>query len=372
MKVIVLHPPMYPVNHRFYNLLSKRLDLIVYQFGDRPEFHTEWTSVRIRQNGNGYKLKIFGKGPANFKKLSSHSFVKDIVREKPDIVLSIAFWLPSFYVSILKTFCSFKFIILTNMISATEKNISKRKRIFRNIIARKVDIFISASNLTNDYLLKEFPKNEVIQSIQTIDVNNWERMFSALPDKIELINRLKIPKAKSIMLGVGNFIEKKNWKSVLRAMINQENVLFILIGSGSQESEYEEIIKRNKLGNKVYILGKKEGKKLLEYFKISDFLIFPSHYDQFGFVVQEALTSGLPVICSKNTGASNLITEGENGYIIDPEKDLTDSIKKMTLNIKYLRLKAHLSISSKNLENRANEFETIFRKVTFQSKNKLP
>ena len=58
MKIIVLHPPMYPVNHEFYNLLGRYTDLIVYQFGEHPVHHTKWISVKIRQGKIYYKLKI--------------------------------------------------------------------------------------------------------------------------------------------------------------------------------------------------------------------------------------------------------------------------------------------------------------------------
>ena len=62
MKVIVVHPPMYPVNHEFYNLLAQKIELIVYQIGEHPVHHTTWTSSIIRKDKVNYRLKIFGKG----------------------------------------------------------------------------------------------------------------------------------------------------------------------------------------------------------------------------------------------------------------------------------------------------------------------
>lgn len=44
--------------------------------------------------------------------------------------------------------------------------------------------------------------------------------------------------------------------------------------------------------------------------------IFPSIKDGFSFVVAEAMACGLPVITTKNTGASDLILPGENGEIV--------------------------------------------------------
>jgi glycosyltransferase involved in cell wall biosynthesis len=47
-------------------------------------------------------------------------------------------------------------------------------------------------------------------------------------------------------------------------------------------------------------------------------LVLPSVCDGFGMVVTEAMAQGLPVICSSNAGASQLIVGGENGFIVPP------------------------------------------------------
>jgi len=51
-------------------------------------------------------------------------------------------------------------------------------------------------------------------------------------------------------------------------------------------------------------------------YQTSDLLIFPSIEDGFAFVVAEALASGLPVITTTNTGASDLVQPGINGEVV--------------------------------------------------------
>jgi glycosyltransferase involved in cell wall biosynthesis len=60
----------------------------------------------------------------------------------------------------------------------------------------------------------------------------------------------------------------------------------------------------------------------VERFQTSDIFVFPSLQDGFAIVVAEALACGLPVITTRNTGASDLIQPGVNGEIVpirDPE-----------------------------------------------------
>ncbi len=47
-----------------------------------------------------------------------------------------------------------------------------------------------------------------------------------------------------------------------------------------------------------------------------DVLVFPSLFDGFGLVILEALSQGLPVITTPNTGGTHVIKDGLNGYIV--------------------------------------------------------
>jgi glycosyltransferase involved in cell wall biosynthesis len=48
----------------------------------------------------------------------------------------------------------------------------------------------------------------------------------------------------------------------------------------------------------------------------SSVFVHPSLADGFGYVVAEAMASGLPVIVTEATGAADLVIDGENGYIV--------------------------------------------------------
>lgn len=58
-----------------------------------------------------------------------------------------------------------------------------------------------------------------------------------------------------------------------------------------------------------------------EVYVRSSVLVHPSLADGFGYVVAEAMASGIPVIVTPNTGASELVIDGYNGYIV-PARDL--------------------------------------------------
>ncbi len=67
---------------------------------------------------------------------------------------------------------------------------------------------------------------------------------------------------------------------------------------------------------------KEQRQRYVERFQTSDIFVFPTIEEGFAFVVKEALACGLPVITTRNSGASDVIRSGENGELVpirDPE-----------------------------------------------------
>lgn len=72
------------------------------------------------------------------------------------------------------------------------------------------------------------------------------------------------------------------------------------------------------LQNKVEVLPKQAD--MDAYFKSVDCYVLPSLNEAFGLVVPEAAANSKPSIVSSTAGASELIKEGENGFIFDRSK----------------------------------------------------
>ncbi|MDC3315663.1 glycosyltransferase family 4 protein [Candidatus Thioglobus sp.] len=82
-----------------------------------------------------------------------------------------------------------------------------------------------------------------------------------------------------------------------------------------QSKEIQNIIKRNKNIEFVDYV-----EDINDFYKECDIFCLPSIDDGFGMVVFEAMANALPVIVTKNVGASTFVSHGENGYIVNIKK----------------------------------------------------
>ena len=80
----------------------------------------------------------------------------------------------------------------------------------------------------------------------------------------------------------------------------------------------------------VQFLGARADLRAL--YQAADYLVLPTFYDVFPMVMIEALASGLPVITTRFNGAADLMTDGQEGFVLDDPRDttaLTDRFQRL-------------------------------------------
>ena len=127
------------------------------------------------------------------------------------------------------------------------------------------------------------------------------------------------------ILFVGEINQRKGIYQILEAakQLKDLNIEFNLVGTGVCPELYKPYEQY------VNFLGRVSFEILQEKYGTSHIFIFPSMGEGFGLVIPEALSSGLPVIASKNCSGPDIIQDGYNGFVIDAgsTKQLVDKIK---------------------------------------------
>ncbi|OIN58795.1 glycosyltransferase family 4 protein [Arsenicibacter rosenii] len=117
------------------------------------------------------------------------------------------------------------------------------------------------------------------------------------------------------VLYVGEISQRKGISYILEASCKLLSypIQFDLIGSGAQ---YFPDLFEN-IPDNVFLHGHKLLDELKLFYSDCSVFLFPTLGEGFGLVLLEALSAGLPVIVTKNSGGPDIIIDGYNGFIIE-------------------------------------------------------
>jgi glycosyltransferase involved in cell wall biosynthesis len=134
-----------------------------------------------------------------------------------------------------------------------------------------------------------------------------------------LRGRLHLPDAP-LLLFVGDLrSRRKGLGTVLHALPEMPPDAHLLVVGDATRSPYPAEVKAAGLDARVTFLGFRRDVPALV--RAADIFVFPSHYEACSLAVLEAMSSGLPVVTTATGGASEVITSGLDGVLLDDATD---------------------------------------------------
>lgn len=222
------------------------------------------------------------------------------------------------------------------------------KYLFKKFILSGAIGYFSPSKIASDYLIHYGVDSSKITQYPFSSVYSKDIKKLSIQDKMELRNKLRI-KDDLVLLFVGRIIYAKGLDILIDALSKLDYIAFRLIIIGdSPDEKYLNKVKNSlntDLINKITILDFMSSKELDEYYHVSDIFVFPTRYDPWGLVLNEAMSKGLAVIASnKSVSANQLIRNGENGFVYqyDDAEELRYKLLKL-IESEFMRLRFGLN-----------------------------
>lgn len=207
------------------------------------------------------------------------------------------------------------------------------------------DILINASYIIfmGEALKRQFFKKKFVKLLEP-----------KLKDKIKIIhngvdnfwlsniNNKKFNSAKRILY-IGRFDKNKNTLNLIKAILSLRKELpdikLDLVGKGGV-NEQEVITLSQKYKNLINFYGPiYDNKELQKIYLANDIFAMPSLSETFGLVYIEALTQGLPILCSKNQGVDGAFPIQVGRYVNPKSIDsIKKNIKEMIMNYETYEL----------------------------------
>jgi N-acetyl-alpha-D-glucosaminyl L-malate synthase BshA len=136
-----------------------------------------------------------------------------------------------------------------------------------------------------------------------------------------------------------------------------------MVGDGPERGQAEWEARSRGIDQKIHFLGKQNN--IEEWIGISDLLLLPSETESFGLVALEAMACEVPVVASRTGGLPEVITDGREGYLVDPGN--IDEMAKRAISIlideskrtemgKRAREKAHANFCSEKIISMYEEY----------------
>ncbi len=226
----------------------------------------------------------------------------------------------------------------------------------------------------SDWLKNKAKKSNVLADKNIIRIYNNINLkdFKIIEKKLARSNLNINTKKHVILYGAQNpQSTRKGWTIFLETIkkLDKDKYFILIFGSFWSQQLLDDI------GIEYKNLGFLDDKtKLNMTYSSADFFIFSSIQDSFGKTWAEALACETPVICFKNTGASEFIEHKLNGYVcerFDSEK-LKEGIEWLSSEMKYEKLRINC-INKKILNIDANiiaqKYIEIYSKAINNYKN---
>ena len=191
--------------------------------------------------------------------------------------------------------------------------------------------------MPRSYWLLEKIKKHVSKKYQNFEIAPSGIEKEKIIEKNILENKIKNFYGKPYkIISVGNFIKRKNFHSLIRAISKiDEKIILEIAGDGKNRKSLEKLVLHLGIQEKVKFLGKISNEEVLNCMASHNIFILPSLNETFGMVYLEALAKGCIVVCTENSGMAGFIKDGENGFLTGTKPvDIKETLIKV-INLKH-------------------------------------
>ena len=323
-RVVMLSPAFYPycvpIFEELYQCLGRRFVVVALRHQRR-----EITSAALRMGSFPRRL-LGGRGFELSRAEDQGTETPLAVAWAPSLPLVLASLRPGVVMS-----ANFNLWTLTSMVMGyptvvgwegthhTERTLKPWRIHLRKWMAKRARAFVVNGTLSRRYLIEALgvPGERILEpQICPAPAPDWVRTPKTL-----------IPGDPVRFLFVGRMIEGKGVSHLLRAaklleirLGREAQFELVLVGNGPERERYEKLAWELGLRDRVRFAKFVNPDQVWKYYAGAHVLVLPTLQDTWALVVPEAMSAGLAVLVSKYAGsAPDLIREGENGYVFDPQ-----------------------------------------------------
>jgi glycosyltransferase involved in cell wall biosynthesis len=314
-RVVLYHNVMAPYRHALFQAIAQHVDLDVW-FSARTTRDRDWGT----ENPTGYAYRVLRSYvwyAFSRPLIVAPTLIREIDQTRPDALIAVLTRSNLIDVFRLVRVAQRRGIPVILWIGNVEyprcfrddlpSLLTKTFEAYYRYVIRRASGFMFYSKLSQQWAAVRGASGPAIIGTQVLEKSD------AVP-RLEVQNNEYAPRK---MLFVGKLEKRKGFDILLDAISDldvpvTQDLELIVAGTGPLASA------RPPQRSSVHVryLGHVRRPELASLYRASDVLILPSRHDPWGFVVNEAMAMGTPVIASSACGAAELAAK--SGWVFDP------------------------------------------------------
>ncbi|GAI21718.1 unnamed protein product, partial [marine sediment metagenome] len=217
----------------------------------------------------------------------------------------------------------------------------------------KIDAFISSKILKNASMIlvnSKYTKDRVLEKgykrskIKVLNPGVDTKIFQPNIDTHKIKERYKLFNRR-IVLTVARLVPRKGHEIVIKAIPEVikhiPNLVYIIAGTGEEESRLKEMVDKLKIRAHVIFTGFMEKELLPQLYNACDIFVMPSYerqefgdFEGFGIAFLEANACEKPVIGGRSGGIEDAVVDGETGLLVDSHNvsEIIDAVVRLLKN----------------------------------------
>jgi glycosyltransferase involved in cell wall biosynthesis len=242
--------------------------------------------------------------------------VTALAAERPAVVISGGFSLPTMFAAMYGRFAGARLIIHSDGTSRSEQDFGRLRLLARDLLLREAFACVGNSEPAAQRFIElgadprrvfRAPHSTNIAPFQAVARQRFATTATSEPPTV---------------LHVGRLIPRKGVDRLLRAMAavsSDTPMRLVIVGSGPEEARLRELAAVLGIAPAVEFKGFVDQPGLPAVYAAADIFAMPTLDDPFGMVLLEAAAAGLPLVASPFAGASvDLVEDGRSGFVAEP------------------------------------------------------
>jgi glycosyltransferase involved in cell wall biosynthesis len=177
----------------------------------------------------------------------------------------------------------------------------------------------------------------------------------------------------NLLLYIGRLSAEKQIERIRPVLEAMPQARLALVGDGPHRQQLERCFE----GTPTTFVGYLAGQDLASAYACGDAFLFPSSTETLGLVLLEAMAAGCPVVGADRGGIPDIVSDGENGCLYDPDQphSLTTAVQRLlgeSQTRSCLRQAARQEAERWGWAGATDQLRGYYRKVLNQARVPLP